>query len=543
MDTTAVRLSGRQWWLLAVGCMGVALVIAAMAALYTALPEIAADTGATQQQLTWIIDGYTLMLACLVLPCGALGDRYGRRLVLVLGLVVFSLASALPLALNSPTWLIVARAFAGVGAALVMPSTLSLLTANFPESRRSAAIATWAGVAGVSAVIGFLGSGLLLEFFSWLSIFVGMAAAGAVLAVAGCTVVDSVDDSRPAMDPLGTVCSAAAVGLLVIGAIEAPVRGWTDPLTLFALVGAVLAGVGFVFVELRVRRPLLDVRLFAVRGFGAGSVAVGMQFLAAFGTFLLIMQFMQLFLGYSALKSAVALAPMIVPMIALAMAAPYLAERYGLRLPTLTGVGMIGIALLGLSRLTPESDYLDLLWPLLVMSSGLGLSSPPATAAIIANTPAAKHGVASAVNDAAREVGAAVGIAIAGSVLAAGYTERIAPILPQLPEQAREPVGGSLAAAVQVAEQAGPQADPLVDAAQSAFMHGASNAALALGVVTLVAAALLGLWAPGRSATPAVLRPEEAARGGTPSDEVSAVEEAAVRRRTGSDGSKKATHA
>lgn len=512
MDTTVVRLSGRQWWLLTVACLGVALVIAAMAGLYTALPEIAADTGATQQQLTWIIDGYTLMLACLVLPCGALGDRYGRRLVLILGLVVFSVASALPLMLDTPTWLIVARALAGAGAALVMPSTLSLLTANFPESRRSAAIATWAGVAGVSAVIGFLGSGLLLEFHSWISIFVGMAAASAVLAVASCTVTDSTDDSRPAMDPLGTVCSAAAVGLLVIGAIEAPVRGWTDPLTLFALGGAVLAGLGFVFVELRVRRPLLDVRLFAVRGFGSGSVAVGMQFLAAFGTFLLIMQFMQLFLGYSALKSAVALAPMIVPMIALAMAAPYLAERFGLRLPTLIGVGMIGVALLGLSRLTPDSDYVDLLWPLLVMSSGLGLSSPPATAAIIANTPPAKHGVASAVNDAAREVGAAVGIAIAGSVLAAGYTERIAPILPQLPEQAREPVGGSLAAAMQVAEQAGPQADPLVDAAQSAFMHGATNASLALGILTLVAAVLLGIWAPGRGSVPTAAEQDDVTR-------------------------------
>ncbi|WP_083884137.1 MFS transporter [Nocardia higoensis] len=529
MDSTVIRLSGRQWWLLVVACMGVALVIAAMAALYTALPEIAADTGATQQQLTWIIDGYTLMLACLVLPCGALGDRYGRRLVLVLGLVLFSVASALPLVLDSPTWLIVARAVAGAGAALVMPSTLSLLTANFPESRRSAAIATWAGVAGVSAVIGFLGSGLLLEFHSWIAIFVAMAAASVVLAVASCTVTDSTDDARPAMDPLGTVCSVAAIGLLVIGTIEGPVRGWTDPVTLFALAGAVLAGLGFVFVELRVERPLLDVRLFAVRGFGSGSVAVGMQFLAAFGTFLLIMQFMQLFLGYSALKSAVALAPMIVPMVALAMAAPYLAERFGLRLPTLVGVGMIGIALIGLSRLTAESVYTDLLWPLLVMSSGLGLSSPPATAAIIANTPAAKHGVASAVNDAAREVGAAVGIAIAGSVLAAGYTERIAPLLPQLPEQAREPVSGSLAAAMQVAEQAGPQADPLVDAAQSAFMHGACNAALALGVLTLVAAVALGIWAPGRRAMTTAATGEKAApEDGSVADEVADGEPVAV---------------
>ncbi|MBF6538597.1 MFS transporter [Nocardia farcinica] len=502
--TAPVRLTGRQWWLLVVSCLGVALVIAAMAGLYTALPEIAAATGATQQQLTWIVDGYTLTLACLVLPCGALGDRYGRRLVLVLGLVIFAASSALPLIVDSPHWLIGARALTGVGAALVMPATLSLLTASFPESRRSVAVAVWAGVAGVSAVIGFLGSGLLLAHFSWVSIFLGMAIAAAVLAVAGCTVGETVDEDRPGLDPAGALSSAAAIGLLVVGAIEAPVRGWTDPVVLGLLAGAVVAGVLFAVVELRVAargaRPLLDVRLFAARGFGSGTVAVGVQFLAAFGTFLLIVQFMQLFLGYSPLMSAVALAPMVGPMIALAAVAPWLAERFGLRLPTVIGVGLVGVGLIGLSRLTADSGYVDLLWPLLVMSSGLGLSSPPATAAIIANTPVADHGVASAVNDAAREVGAALGIAVAGSVLAAGYSARIGPVLPQLPEPAREPVGSSLAAALEVADRAGPQAAPLVDLAQAAFVHGMQNAALALGVSSVVAAVVLGAWAPGRGA-------------------------------------------
>ncbi|WP_433655420.1 MFS transporter [Nocardia sp. CA-128927] len=496
MEST--RLSAAQRWMLALSCSAVALVVASMAALYTALPELATATGATQQQLTWIVDGYTLALACLVLPAGALGDRYGRRVVLVVGLFVFALASATPLLFDSPTWLIGARAVAGVGAALVMPSTLSLLTAGFPEARRGNAVGLWAGVAGAGAVLGILGSGLLLEHWSWLSVFLAMAVAGAVLMVAGCTIPESVDQERPAMDPWGAVTSAAAVGLIVVAAIEAPARGWLDPLVLVAFVGGVLAAVIFTVVELRVRHPLLDVRLFARRGFAAGTMSVTVQFLVTFGVFMLLVQFLQLILGYRPLTSALAMAPMVVPMVAISAVAPWVADRIGLRLPTFTGLVVLGVGLVAVSRLTVDSSYLDLLWPLLVMSTGLGLCTAPATAAIIAGTPVEKHGVAAAVNDAAREVGAAIGIAVAGSILAAGYTDRIAPALPRLPEAARGPVGDSLAAALQVADRAGPQAQPLVEFAKAAFIHGAQQSCLALGYLAFAAAVIVGIWAPGR---------------------------------------------
>src|SRR5690606_7487222 len=181
-DTVEIaRWTRAEWWMLTVSCLAVALVVAAMAALYSALPQIALATGATQAQLTWIVDGYTLVLACLVLPAGAVGGRYGRRVVLVGGVVVCAAASALPLLLSDPAWLIATRALAGAGAALVMPSTLSILTAGFAPAHRGRAVGIWAGVAGSGAILGILGAGVLLERWSWLSVFVGLTVAGAVL--------------------------------------------------------------------------------------------------------------------------------------------------------------------------------------------------------------------------------------------------------------------------------------------------------------------------------------------------------------------------
>ncbi|MEV0685348.1 MFS transporter [Nocardia sp. NPDC050378] len=496
--TERARLSSIQRRVLTLSCLAVVLVTASMAALYTTLPEIAADTGASQSELTWIVDGYTLALACLVLPGGALGDRYGRRIVLVVGLLIFAVASTAPLVLDSPLWLVVARVITGVGAALVMPSTLSLITAGLPPQRRGGAVGLWAGVAGVGAILGILGSGVLSESWSWVSIFVGMAIAGAVLAVAALTLPESVETSRPAMDPLGTLTSALAVGAIVVAAIEVPARGWLDPMVLGASVIGVVLGVAFVVVERRVAHPLIDVRLFADRGFGSGTAIVTVQFLVTFGLFMLVVQYFQLILGYRPLVAAFALAPMGLPMVAVSVIAPRLATRFGLRIPAFAGLVAIGAGMLLIAQVDVHTSYLDVLGPLVLMSAGIGLCTAPATAAIVDGTPVAKHGVAAAVNDAAREVGAAIGIAISGSVLAAGYGERIAPALPSLPEAAREPVGDSLAAALEVVAQIGPAAQQLGDFAKVAFLHGMRDSATVLGVLTIGAAVLIAAWAPGR---------------------------------------------
>ncbi|WP_245718446.1 MFS transporter [Nocardia miyunensis] len=503
MNRSVKQMSARMRWVVLLSCMAVALVVAAMAALYTALPHIATETGATQGQLTWIIDGYTLALACLVLPAGALGDRFGRRLMLFGGLTVFTVASIVPLAVHGPVWLIAARAVAGAGAAFVMPSTLSILTAGLPRERRNVAVGIWAGTVGVGAIVGILGSGLLLTRFSWESIMIAMAAIGGVLTIATGTVPESRDSSRPSFDPWGALSGAGAVALAVIAALEAPQHGWTAPIVIGTAIGAVVVGAGFAVIELRVAHPLLDVRLLAQRGFGTGTASVALQFMVSFGLFMLIVQYMQLILGYSPLMSAVAMAPMIVPMVALSVVSPWLAERYGLRWPMGCGLAIVGIGLLTLGHLDTHSTFIDLLWPLLIMSTGLGLSSAPATAAIVNGAPPDKHGVAAAVNDAAREVGAAIGIALAGSILAAGYSNRIASVIPLVPEQIRGPVSGSLAGALEVTERIGPQARPLADMAEAAFVHGLHQATTALGAATVVVAVVLGAWAPGRKPRPA----------------------------------------
>ncbi|NMN93823.1 MFS transporter [Antrihabitans stalactiti] len=498
----SVRLSRAHHWTLVVSCLSVALVIGSMAALYAGLTDIAIATGATQGQLTWIVDGYTLTLACLVLPAGALGDRYGRRAVLIAGLTVFSAASSVPLFLQDPISLIAARSVAGAGAAFVMPSTLSILTADLPAHQRGRAVGIWAGVAGSGAVLGTLGSGVLLEVWSWASIFAGTTVTGVILVILAFTIPESVERQRPAIDPAGSVSIAVAIGLIVIALTEAPLRGWDD-IGVLGLLGAGLAtATVFVIIELRVEHPLLQLRLFTQRGFASATMSITLQFVVMFGVFLLLVQFLQLIFGYRPLQSALAIAPIMVPLISISLIAPWLADRVGLRIVTVSGLLLIGAGLFLISRLNADAEYADILWPLLILSVGMGLCTAPATAAIVAETPPEKHGVAAAVNDAAREIGAAIGIAVAGSVLAAGYSNRIDPVLPRLPEQAREPVSHSLAAALQVADQAGPPGQQMADFAKAAFVHGTAQASLVLTIIIVVSAIVLAPWTPGRGHVP-----------------------------------------
>ncbi|SEL80948.1 MFS transporter [Rhodococcus maanshanensis] len=500
-ESARTKMSAREVWTLTVVCSAVAMVIAAAAGLNSALPALALDTGATQSELTWIVDGYTLTLAALLLPAGALGDRYGRRGVLLVGLLIFAAASALPIWLDSPQWLIGSRAIAGIGAALVMPATLSLLTASFPPEQRSRGVAIWAGVAASGGIAGLLVSGLLLEKWQWQSIFVGFAAAAVALFAIAWTVPSSREEDSPPFDLLGAVLAVAAVGLVVLGLLEGPARGWLDPVVLLAVVGGLLAAVAFAIVEMRRAHPLLDVRLFGVRGFGAGAASLTLQFLASFGLFFLVIQYMQLVLGYSPLQAGIALAPMVVPMVAVSAITPWLIPRVGQRALALCGLALAGVGLILLGGLDIDGGYGQAVVALLMFSAGLGLCSAPATTSIMENTPDDKQGVASAVNDTAREIGAAIGIAVAGSLLAATYTREIAPAVAAVPEVAKEPVGASLASALEVAKRAGPQGEQLADFARDAFMAGMSHSSYVLAAVMLVSAVLVGVWAPGRVRT------------------------------------------
>lgn len=485
-------------WLLAVASVDVLMVISSMVALNAALPDIAVQTSATQSQLTWIVDGYTLALACLLLPAGALGDRYGRRGALLVGLVIFGFASAAPVVFDSPVQLIAARAVAGAGAAFIMPATLSLLTAAFPKAERNKAVGIWAGVAGSGAIFGFLGTGVLLQHFSWQSIFVAFAAAALGMFVLTLTIGSSRDQTAAPIDWLGAALIGTGIAVFVLGVVEAPARGWTDPLVLGALAGGIVLAGLFTVVQLRRRHPLLDVRLFRRPDFATGAVGITFLFIANFGFFFIAMQFMQLVLGYTALQTAFALSPLAVPVLILGATMHLYLPKVGLRLSVTVGLLLMGAGLFCMRFVEADATFLDLMWPMLIIATGIGLSTAPTTSAIMNAVPDEKQGVASAVNDATREVGAAVGIAVAGSILAASYRNSLTPQLAGFGEQIRHTVTDSLASALALAEHLGPQGGPLADVARSAFLHATDQALLVLSILLVVGAVFVAAWAPGR---------------------------------------------
>jgi EmrB/QacA subfamily drug resistance transporter len=481
-----------------VACMGVTLVIASMVALNTALGDIAVATSATQSQLTWIVDCYSVALACLLLPAGAIGDRYGRRGAFLVGLATFAIASLASTVFTNPLQLVAARGVAGVGAAFIMPATLSLLTATYGEDERAKATGIWAGVAGSGAVIGMLGSGALLHFWSWRSIFWAFAASAALIFVLACTIKSSRDDEATPLDWPGAVLIAGAVAVFVFGMLEAPARGWSNPLIYGSMSVGVALAVAFGFVELRRRHPLLDVRLFRRPDFATGSATITVFFMAMFGFFFVIMQYIQLVRGYSPIQTAFALSPLMAPMLTLSVLSPWYLPRMGLRLVTFLGLLLISAGFLWMRVLQIDSPYWDVMWPMLVMSTGIGFCTAPSTLAIMTAVPDEKQGVASAVNDTTREVGAALGVALAGSILAARYAHVLTPHLAAFPGPVRGPASHSLAQALEISKTLGPQGGRLAELSQTAFLHAMESSLLVLGLIVAVAALVIGAWAPGR---------------------------------------------
>ncbi|TME25757.1 MAG: MFS transporter [Chloroflexi bacterium] len=479
-------------------CLALMMVVAAVASLNVALPGIARDTGASQTQLQWIVDAYAIVFAALLLPAGAIGDRFGRKPLLAVGLALFGAASLAALFVDSPGTLIALRAVLGVAAALIMPVTLSVITTIFPPEERGKAVGTWVGVAAGGAVIGLLTSGILLHFFSWSSIF-ALNVVLAVVALAGTLlIVPATRESRPPrLDPVGTLLSVVGLAAIVFGTIEGPDRGWSDPLTLAALVGG-LVGVGvFIVWELNRREPMLDPRNFLRRGFGAGSLSITVQFFAFFGFLFLVLPYLQLVLGYSPLQAAVALLPMAVVVIPLSRFAPKIAGWIGVRITGPIGLGLMATGFVVLSTLGTSASYWHFLAGLLPLGAGMALSGSPATTAIVASLPREKQGVASAINDVSRELGGALGIAVLGSILNTAYRSGVEQHTAALPAALADKARGSLGAAEAIGHRLG--AGDLAGHANSAFVHGVSLALIAGAAALVGGAVFVALRAPGRA--------------------------------------------
>ncbi len=366
--------SRRRTAVLVTMLLALVLVVAGVSMMTVAVPSLTAALGASPSDVQWIVDGYTVALAALLLPAGAFGDRFGRRRALVLGIAIFGVASAASAMSGSASTLIAWRALTGVGAALIMPGTLSTITSVFPPEGRAKAVGVWAGFAGAGGILGMLVGGALLEQWWWGSIFV----VSAVLAVAAlvatlATVPETREGEHVSLDPLGALLSVLAIGGLVLGIIEGPSRGWSDPITLVGVLGGIVAGFLFVGWELRTPTPLLDPRLFKIRGFATGSTSLFLQFFAIFGFFFISLQYLQLVLGYGTLKSAVALLPIAVVMMPLSTVAATLAERYGQKIIGAAGLAISAVGFVVIATMNTSSSYWELLVALLIIGGGTAL--------------------------------------------------------------------------------------------------------------------------------------------------------------------------
>ncbi len=399
-------------------CLALATVVSAVSSINVALPDIARATGASSTQLQWVVDAYSLAFAGLVLPAGALGDRIGRRRALLAGLTLFGGAAAVATTISSPTLLIVMRAIMGVGGALTMPSTLSIVSTTFTADALDKALVIWTGVAGASGLFGVLTAGVLLELFSWPSVFVLSVVLAALGIVMTLRFVPSGGVESVKLDTVGAVLAALGLVGIVWGIIEGPNLGWSSSPVLAGFIAGALLLVAFLVWEARAPAPMLDPRLFRLRGFSVGAASVFMQFFAVYGVIFLALQYFQFVLGYSPLAAGAAFVPFAAGIGAVGRRVPQLVRRVGLRSIGPAGLAIIALALI-LSALagTVDASYPTLVPGILLLGIGMGMCGPPATSMILACLPKAKQGVASAVNDTAREVGGAIGIAIFGSIL------------------------------------------------------------------------------------------------------------------------------
>ena len=501
------KLHERRWWALAVLCVSLLVITLDNTILNVAIPDLIRDLGATTSQMQWIIDGYTLVFAGLLLTLGSLGDRFGRKGALMVGMVIFGLGSILSGLANGATELIFTRASMGIGAALIMPATLSLLTNIFRDPReRGRAIGVWAAVAGASGALGPIIGGFLLDHFAWGSIFfVNVPVVIVALVGAWFLLPASKDAAAPRLDPIGAVLSIAGLVAVLWAIIEAPVQGWGDAAVLLPLLGG-LGVIGlFVLWELTCDHPMLDVRFFKDRRFTAANIAVTLTFFAMFGQGFIGTQYLQTVLGFTALQAGVRALPMAIVMVTVAPMAPRFVERIGTKL--VVGGGLLTVACgLGVLTTLPVVDgYPRMLVGMMILGLGMGLVMAPATESIMGSLPPSKAGVGSAMNDTTRQMGGALGVAIIGSVFASVYRPGIADQFTAagVPAEgvaaAKESIVGALQVAGSVPGQLG---DQLAGIARTQFVDGMSTAlVVAIGAV-LVAAFVAFAFLPARARDP-----------------------------------------
>jgi EmrB/QacA subfamily drug resistance transporter len=494
----------RRWAILVVLCVSLLVIVLDNSILNVAIPTLIRDLHASNSQVQWMVDSYTLVFAGLLLTMGALGDRYGRRGALQAGYLLFGIGSLASAFAGSADQLIATRAFMGIGGALIMPATLSIITNVFPPQERGRAIGVWAGTAGVGVALGPLTGGFLLDHFFWGSIFLVNVPIVVFGLLAGFVLIpNSKDPSAPRLDPFGAVLSIAALVSIVYALIEAPTEGWTSTSTL-SILGAGLAILGvFVWWERRSDHPMLDVNFFRNPRFSAANAAITMTFFAMFGSIFLLTQYLQFTLGYTPLESGVRMLPYAITMMIVAPLSARIVERIGSKITIALGLSLAALSLVLFTGIGVDTSYADIAWRFVVLALGMALVMAPATDSVMGSLPLAKAGVGSAVNDTTRQVGGALGVAIIGSVVSSVYGSKIVDFFrgTGAPKAAIEGAKNSLGGAFGVASD--PRAKGIASAlratANSAFVDAFHWGAIVGACVLAVGALVVVLFLPARA--------------------------------------------
>ena len=516
MSTPPPRPPARKRVTLLALCLAAYIISLDVTIVNVALPSLVRQAGATTTDLQWVVDAYNLVFATLVLVAGSLSDRLGRKGMLLAGLGVFGVASLAGSLASSTGQLTGARAIMGLGAAMMFPATLSLLTNVFTARReRAAAIGLWGATTGVGIATGPIIGGWLLEHYWWGSVFLFMVPVAAVVAALAAWAVPTSRDPRiPKTDWRGLILSAAGMGVLVLGIIQAPGWGWGSARTLGTLAAGAVLLVAFAAAEARTPHPMLDIALFRNPRFTAASGSVAVAFFALNGFIFLATQYFQIVKGFGPLGTGVRLLPVAGSVAVASVAGTRLAVPIGNKMIVGGGLTLFSAALLWISTVSQATSYAVIAAQMVVFGTGMGLTQAPATEAIMGAVPKHKAGVGSAVNDATRLFGGTLGVAVIGSVAASLYTSRLAATLPAgLPARAVTAARGSVGGAVIAARNASLAGSAqlgsrLKDAAILAFLHGFAGGCLVAGAVAAVGALVAIFLLPARPADPGTQSPQ-----------------------------------
>ena len=492
----------RRWWILAVLCLSLLIVMVGNTALNVALPILSEELKATNSQLQWLVDSYSIVVAGFLFMAGALGDRFGRKGILQLGLALFAIATLFAgFGANSANELIAARAVMGLAGAMIMPATLSILTNVFPNNERAKAIALWAGISGAGTAIGPLLTGFVLEHYSWHSAFLVSLPLIAIALISGAILIPkSSDPNHTKIDIPGSVLSVVGLVAIVYAIIEAPHNGWVsfDTLSVFSL-GAAAMGL-FVWWELKTKHPMLDVRLFKIKAFGVSALVLTLVFFALMGMFFNMSQLTQLVWGYSPLEAALKMLPMSAAIVVSSIMSPKLVQKFGKRKVVGSGMLIVALGVLLLSTLGIDVNYGMFVLAMCTAAFGMGIAMSPTTDLMMSAVPRSRAGMGSATNDTTRELGGSLGVAILGSLLAAQYSEKITPAVSQLPQQAQVVAESSLAGALRVGQMLPPQiGGALSIAAKTAWLDGYSHSLIVGAIVIAASATIAFKWLPNQS--------------------------------------------